>query len=133
MTLTVYYKQTHPERHLRGMIVGDLNVPAQDVSRCLPEHATTDLEAAKFETQYHDGNGFVERQTVSAEFSRTTASVGETVVLQTLPIPCMLYINTEAVEVDDGTLELTLTEKGTYIVEIQESAYEMKKWVVYAV
>ena len=132
MVFTMYNLESHPERHLRGMIDGELEVLTDDIPASLAEHVATTPTPADYETEYYDGVMVKARAPVNAEFDATMGIVGSVLTLSELPIPCMLQINTEQVEVDDGSLELELEYAGVYLVQAIEAKYEMKQWVVYA-
>ena len=128
----MYYMDSHPQRHLRGMIVGALDVPTEDVLLCLEDHVSAVNVEGDFETEYCDGSSILSRQTVNAIFDRTEVEVGSSVNLSGLPDPCMLLVDTEKVEVTGGSYTLVPPAPGEYLIEIFESKYERKEWIVTA-
>jgi hypothetical protein len=86
-------------------------------------------------TQYISDGEVVARAALTATWSsETVAADGTTeVVLSTLPAPCTVYIDGEAVIVDDGSLEFSAGTAGEYNVRVNEAAYLEKEWTIDAV
>ena len=128
----MYYMQSHADRHLRGMIVGEIEVATSDVNQSLEEHVSVFAEKADFLTEYFDGADLLSRQAVTANFDITMGSIGQTAILSGLPNPCMLYVNGQAFEALGGSYSLSLSVAGEYLVEVNEATYERQSWIVTA-
>lgn len=94
--------------------------------------AGADTNAA---TQYVSEGEVVAREELTATWSaETVAADGTTeIVLSTLPASCTVYIDGEAVIVDDGSLEFSADAPGEYNVRVNEAAFLEKEWLIDAV
>ena len=93
--------------------------------------ASGDTDAA---TQYVLEGEVVAREALTATWnSETVTTDGSEIVLSGLPTPCTVYIDGEAVVVDDGSLEFSAGTAGEYNVRVNEAAYLEKEWTIDAV
>jgi len=131
MILTMYVMQSHPDRHRRGMILGQLEVDTVDIPGSLPANVSVVNSVADFETEYCDGINILPRQAITATLGPETL-IGSTVTLSGLTDPCMLYVNAVAIEVVGGSYDLLLDKAGDHIIEVNEATCELKRWVITA-
>ena len=90
-----------------------------------------DTDAA---TQYVSEGEVVAREELTATWNAETVTAdGSEIVLSGLPIPCTVYVDGEAVIVDDGSLEFSADTAGEYNVRVDEAAYLEKEWLINAV
>lgn len=87
------------------------------------------------EIQYVSEGEVVARAALTATWDAetVTADGSAEIVLSTLPIPCTVYIDGEAVTVEDGSLEFSTEAIGEYIIRVNEVAYLEKEWTINAV
>jgi len=87
------------------------------------------------ETQYILDGEVGMRAALTATWSaETVAADGITeIVLSALPVPCTVYIDEEAVLVDDGSLEFSADTPGEYSFRVNEAAFLEKEWFIDAV
>tara|TARA_B110001454_G_scaffold177752_1_gene170328 strand:- start:162 stop:560 length:399 start_codon:yes stop_codon:yes gene_type:complete len=87
------------------------------------------------ETHYILDGEVTEKTELSATWSAetVTANGSAEIVLATLPIPCTVYIDGEAVVVEDGSLEFSTEAIGEYGIRVNEAAYLEKEWTINAV
>ena len=86
-------------------------------------------------THYVSDGVIAERTAMSASWDSTTVTADGTseIVLSGLPEPCEVYIDGNAVSVNDGSLEFSTGSPGDYTVRVDEVAFLEEEWTVNAV
>ena len=87
------------------------------------------------DTHYVSEGVIAERTALSASWDSTTvvADGASEIVLSGLPVPCSVYIDGNAVLVEDGSLEFSADAPGDYNVRVDEVAHLEQEWTVSAV
>jgi len=87
------------------------------------------------DTHYVSEGVIAERTALSASWDNTTVAADGTseIVLSGLPVPCTVYIDGNAVLVEDGSLEFSADAPGDYNVRVDEVAHLEQEWTVNAV
>jgi hypothetical protein len=86
------------------------------------------------ETQYIlDGEVGMRAALTATWNAETVPADGSEIVLSGLPVPCTVYIDEEAVLVDDGSLEFSAGVPGEYNVRVNEAAFLEKEWLINAI
>lgn len=71
------------------------------------------------------------KRPLSATWDKTEINAnGEESVLSGLPIPCIVYVDSTPVTVDDGSLEFSSVTPGVYVITVDEVAYNREKWEI---
>jgi len=120
---------------------GKIFSSGQCVESDLSLQAKEGLTVIKTDTLVNDARYYVSDGTITekAEISATwsaetvTADGSSEIVLSTLPTPCIVYIDGEAVSVEDGSLEFSTSAVGYYHIRIDEPAFLEKEWVINAI
>lgn len=71
--------------------------------------------------------------TATWDADTVTADGTSEIVLSGLPVPCTVYIDGNAVSVDDGSLEFSTDSIGYYKISIDEQAYLPIEWTINAI
>tara|TARA_A100001037_G_C14860273_1_gene504867 strand:- start:177 stop:575 length:399 start_codon:yes stop_codon:yes gene_type:complete len=86
-------------------------------------------------TKYVLDGEVADRTELNATWDAETVAADGTaeIVLSGLPVPCTVYVDGNAVAVDDGSLEFSADVPGEYKVRVDEAAYLEQEWTVNAV
>ena len=84
---------------------------------------------------YMSDETITEKAEISATWNAETVAADGTaeIILSTLPTPCIVYIDGEAVSVEDGSLEFSTSAVGHYHIRVDEPAFLEKEWIINAV
>ena len=82
-----------------------------------------------------DGAAIKPRAPLGATLDKHTVTADgiDEAVLSGLPTPCTVYVDDVPELVEDGSAELSFTTPGTYIVMVNEPAYQQQFWQIEAV
>lgn len=111
------------------------NVSFAEISEMYPDEAFLQVDAdTNAATQYVSEGEVAERAALTATWNAETVPAdGSEIVLSGLPAPCTVYIDEEAVIVDDGSLEFSADTPGEYNVRVNEVAFLEEEWLINAI
>ena len=99
-----------------------------------PGHAVIEAPyPVRHDTHWFDGE-FKELMPVEAVWDKMVLDADgvDTATLSGLPVPCQVMVDGVVYDVDDGSLELTVTSPGDFYVWLDHPAHINKGWRIHA-
>mgnify|MGYP006132953845 CR=1 FL=1 len=84
--------------------------------------------------QYVEGGAVKMKQPLEVVWSslQVIADGVDEIVLDGLPIPCTVYVDGEAILVEDGNFEFSTEDTGSYRVQVNHPEYLLEAWEIEA-
>ena len=129
-TYLVYNTETGKIRGVGVCPFDDLALQAQEGEAVIEVDEFVDCS-----TNYIKDGSVTSKASLGAAWSAESVVADGTseIALSGLPIPCTVYVNDQAINVDDGSLEFSTSDIGYHRVMIDEPEYLRQEWLINAV
>jgi len=136
MYWVIYFDASHPDPYLRGEIKQIYHGPEVNALQCVGSNQSILEAEADPHNDYIDlaTLSIAQKQTLNLVLSKDTIAADDLdeAVISGLPIPYTVYVNEQAVVVDDGTLEIASDTPGVHRVTVGGAMYHQERFVIYA-
>lgn len=107
--------------------------PEDENQRVVPIGSTMLYTDKRYNSDYYVLDSELEERTaLSATWDVTeiVANGVEEATLSGLPEPCIVYVDNNPVDVDDGVFEFSSNDVGVYIIYVDEASYLRESWEI---